>query len=63
VQAAVASASPRLVSGVRRWLALLEQEESASVFQREAADAIFLLDEIAAHLNVIEECLPSAIQA
>jgi hypothetical protein len=63
VQTAVASASPRLVSGIGRWLAFLEQEKAGSVLQREPADTIILLDEIATHRSVIEACLVSMSQA
>ena len=62
MQATIASTSPRLVSGVRWFLAFLEQEKPGAVLQRESADAIFLLYEVATH-SVIEECLPREIQA
>jgi hypothetical protein len=62
VQAAVASPSPGLVSRIGWRLAFLEQEKARAVLQRESADAIFLLYEVATH-SVIEECLPREIQA
>jgi hypothetical protein len=63
VQAAVSTSAPGLVTRGGWLLAFLEQKKSAAVLQRESADAIFLLDEIATHRSVIEECLPRAMKA
>jgi hypothetical protein len=63
MQAPVSAHTPRLISGGGRSLAFLEQEKARSVLQRESADAIFLLYEIATHLNVIDACLLRDIQA
>ena len=49
VEPSVASASPRLITERRRLITELQQDPATAVLQDEAADAIFLLYEIATH--------------